>query len=133
MGRRGFLPGPALPCLGDRPRSREGALESWEIGSLKLEPHFPEVLHSDGDARAIAINLPAGEEMQEHQVHESAYLLVSQGEIEVVQEGRTTPGRPGFLAHFRPGERRHIRSIEDARLLLILAPWPGQGHPSRRD
>jgi hypothetical protein len=25
-----------------------------------------------------------------------------------------------------------VRAISDARLVLVLAPWPGEGHPSRR-
>ena len=58
-------------------------MESWDIRSLEVKPHHPEVLRSDGEARLIAIHLPAGEELQEHQVHERAYLLVADGEIEV--------------------------------------------------
>jgi hypothetical protein len=41
-------------------------------------------------------------------------------------------GGPGFLAILDPNERREIRATEDTRLLMLLAPWPGQGHPSRR-
>jgi hypothetical protein len=26
-----------------------------------------------------------------------------------------------------------VRAVSDARLVLVLAPWPGVGHPSRRD
>jgi hypothetical protein len=33
------------------------------------------------ETRAIAIRLPSREELQEHQVHERAYLLVADGEI----------------------------------------------------
>jgi hypothetical protein len=40
-------------------------------------------------------------------------------------------GGPGFLSHFEPGERHTVRAISDARLVLVLAPWPGVGHPSR--
>jgi quercetin dioxygenase-like cupin family protein len=107
-------------------------VDSWDIRSLDLEPRHPQVLRSDDETRAIAINLPAGEELQEHQVHERAYLLVADGEIEVEQDGQTTSAGPGFLAHFKPNERREVRAKEDARIVLILAPWPGEGHPSRR-
>ena len=48
-------------------------MESWDIRSLEIEPHRPQVLRSDDETRAIAILLPAGEELQEHQVHERAY------------------------------------------------------------
>ena len=35
-------------------------METWDIASLDVEPHQPEVLRSDPEARAIAIDLPAG-------------------------------------------------------------------------
>ena len=107
-------------------------MESWDIRSLDVEPHHPKVLKTDGEARVIAINLPAGEALQEHQVHERAWLVVADGEIEVEQGGETVTGGPGFLAHFEPAERHEVRATTDARLILLLSPWPGDGHPSRR-
>jgi quercetin dioxygenase-like cupin family protein len=107
-------------------------LDSWDIASLDIEPRHPQVLRSDDETRVIAINLPAGELLQEHQVHERALLTVAAGEVEVEQGGSTVGGGPGFLAHFPPGERHEVRATTDSRLLLILAPWPGEGHPSRR-
>ena len=109
-------------------------MESWDIRSLEVQPHQPQVLHSDeGAARVIAINLPAGEELQEHEVHEHAFLVVVDGEVEVEQGGSTESGGPGFLAHWRPQERHEVRAKSDARLVLLLAPWPGEGHPSLRE
>ena len=107
-------------------------METWDIRALPVEPHQPQVLRSDQESRAIAIQLPAGEELQEHQVHERAYLLVADGEIEIAQNGRSVTGGAGFLSHFEPNERRTVRALSDARLLLVLAPWPGVGHPSAR-
>ena len=107
-------------------------METWDVASLAVEPHKPEVLRSDEETRVIAINLPAGEQLQEHQVHERAYLLVADGEIEVEQGGETVSGQAGFLAHFEPNERHEVRATSDARLILLLSPWPGEGHPSRR-
>src|SRR5919206_4894893 len=100
-------------------------METWDIASLDVEPHQPAVLRSDPEARVIALNLPAGEELQEHEVHERAWLMVAAGEIDVEQGGSTTSGGPGFLAHFDPQERHEVRARTDARLLLFLAPWPG--------
>ena len=108
-------------------------MQSWDIRSLDVQPHQPEVLRSDDDGRSIAINLPAGEELQEHQTHESAYLVVADGEVEIERAGETVTGGPGLIAHFEPDERREVRARDDARILLILTPWPGPGHPSRRD
>jgi quercetin dioxygenase-like cupin family protein len=107
-------------------------METWDIASLDLQPHQPEVLRSDPEARVIAINLPAGEALQEHQVHERAWLVVGAGEVEVEQNGSTVAGAAGFVAHFDPRERREVRAASDAHLLLFLAPWPGEGHPSQR-
>ena len=106
-------------------------MQSWDIPSLAIEAHRPQVLRSDSESRAILILLPAGEELQEHQVHEGAYLLVVDGEIEISQNGDDVRGATGLMVHFEPNERRAVRAITDARLLLVLVPWPGVGHPSR--
>jgi quercetin dioxygenase-like cupin family protein len=107
-------------------------MDTWDIAALDIEPHKPEVLRSDDETRIIAINLPSGEQLQEHQVHERAYLVVAEGEIEVDQDGQTSGGGPGFVAHFEPKERHEVRAKSDARLILLLSPWPGEGHPSQR-
>ena len=90
------------------------------------------MLRSDAESRAIAIHLPAGEELREHQVHERTYMIVADGEVEVSQRGDSVVGGPGLLSHFAPKERRTVRARSDALLLLVLAPWPGEGHPSQR-
>jgi quercetin dioxygenase-like cupin family protein len=107
-------------------------METWNIASLDVEPHQPEVLRSDPEARVIAINLPAGEQLQEHQVHERAWVIVADGEVEVEEDGSAVSGGPGFVAHFHPKARHVVRAVSAARLLLFLAPWPGEGHPSQR-
>ena len=107
-------------------------MDTWDVASLGVEPHQPEVLRSDDETRVIAINLPAGELLQDHQVHERAYLVVASGQVEVEQGGTTVSGGPGFLAHFEPNERHEVRAKDDSRLILLLSPWPGEGHPSRQ-
>ena len=117
-----------------RERGTIAAMEHWDLRSLDVRPHQPRILHSArGEARSIAIHLPAGEELQEHQVHERAYLVVVDGEVEVSDEGAQAKGGPGFAAVFDPAERHTVRATSDARLLLVLAPWPGDGHPGARD
>ena len=107
-------------------------MDTWDIASLDVQPRQPAVLRSDDETRVIAINLPAGEELREHQVHERAWLMVADGEIEVDQGGESVSGGPGFLAHFEPAERHGVRANSDSRLILLLSPWPGEGHPSLR-
>ena len=103
-------------------------MDTWNLRNLDVEPRQPSVLRSDrGAARCIAINLPAGEQLQDHEVHEHAWLHVHEGEVEIVQDGQTTNGAAGFLAHFEPHERHEVRATADATLILILAPWPGEG------
>lgn len=107
-------------------------MDSWDICSLDIEPRRPQILRTDGEARVVAINLPAGESLQDHQVHERAYLVVAAGEIEVEDGGAAQTGGAGFVAHFDPNERHEVRATADSRLVLFLAPWPGQGHSSER-
>lgn len=110
-------------------------MRTWDLRTIDVEPHKPEILQSDrGEGRSIAIHLPAGERLQEHEVHERTYLVVVDGRVELTDaDGDATPGGAGLLAVFEPHERHEVRAVEDARLLLVLAPWPGAGHPGARD
>ena len=110
-------------------------MEHWDLSTLDVEPHKPQVLHSTrGEARSIALHLPAGEELQDHQVHERAHVVVIDGEVEIeIDGGEIITGGAGLLAVFDPNERHEVRARSDARLLLVLAPWPGPGHPGARD
>ena len=55
------------------------------------------------------------------------------GAIEISDsDGESFKGGPGLLAVFDPNERREVLASEDSRLLLLLSPWPGEGHPSQR-
>jgi quercetin dioxygenase-like cupin family protein len=105
-------------------------MEHWELRALDVAPHQPRILHSArGAARSILINLPAGEELQDHSVHERAYVVVVDGEVNLAGTDCT----PGCMAMFEPNERHAVKAKTDTRLLLVLAPWPGDGHPGARD
>jgi quercetin dioxygenase-like cupin family protein len=107
-------------------------VQIWDTRSLDVEPHHPQVLQSDEEGRTIVIDLPAGEQLQEHQVHERAWILVVEGKVELEDAGgKTSEAGPGTVALTAPKERHEIRAIADARLVLVLAPWPGEGHPSQ--
>lgn len=108
-------------------------MQSWDIAGLDVEPRNPLVIDSQAEGRAIVIQLPAGELLNEHQVHERAWLLVIDGAIEVSEPGgEAVSGEHGFMAEWDPGERHEVKATSDARLLLLLAPWPGEGHPSNQ-
>ncbi len=105
-------------------------MKTWDIRELDVEAHKPEIVSSSDAARVIALHLPSGEQLQEHVVHERAWLLVVDGDVEIVAGGgERTGGGPGFLAEFDPKEPHEVTATADARLLLVLAPWPGDGHP----
>lgn len=109
-------------------------LRSWLLNELDVPPRAPEVLASTDEGRAIVIELPANEKLGEHQVHERGWLLVVEGRIEATgPNGQSAGGGVGLLVEFDPNERHEVAAIEDSRLLLLLSPWPGEGHPRNRD
>jgi hypothetical protein len=105
-------------------------MESWDLKTVEVEPHQPRILASADDARTIILSLPEGEELQEHEVHERARVLVVDGEVDVAgADGASVSAGSGHLFEFEPGERRAIVARSAARLLMVLSPWPGDGHP----
>ena len=106
-------------------------MKAWQVTEMEVEAHHPLVLDSEAEGRLIVLELPAGEEMQEHRVHERAWLAVVSGAIEIDDShGETVGGGAGLVAVFNPNEARTVRAVENSRILLLLSPWPGKGHPS---
>lgn len=105
-------------------------MERWELGSLAWRPHNPEILSSSDQGRAIVIDLPGGEMLQDHQVHEGAWIVVIDGAVAVTSaDGSAVDAEPGVLVYVTPKERHELTAVTDARVLLLLTPWPGAGHP----
>jgi quercetin dioxygenase-like cupin family protein len=105
-------------------------MESWDLKTVDVEPHQPRILASADDARTILLRLPEGEELQEHEVHERARVLVVDGDVDVAEAGGDSASAgAGHLFEFEPGERHTIVARSEARLLMVLSPWPGDGHP----
>jgi len=88
----------------------------------------PIVLHSDDGARAVLIVLRAGQSLGDHQVKENAWVTVLDGTVQIDAGDETAQVGPGTLARFDPDERHALRTDGGARILLLLAPWPGEGH-----
>jgi quercetin dioxygenase-like cupin family protein len=105
-------------------------VESWDLTTIEAPGGTidPTVLMTDNGARAIAIRLDPGQALDDHQVRERAWLVVVEGEAEIRSGGDTVRGGAGMLATFAPGERHAVSSETGARVLLLLAPWPGDGH-----
>jgi len=105
-------------------------MRRWNLREIELPggSRSPVVLDSDVTARAVLIGLDPGQRLGEHEVKEHAYLLVVDGSVRVETGGQTLDAPAGTLLLFEPEERRTVSSIDGARLLLFLAPWPGPGH-----
>jgi quercetin dioxygenase-like cupin family protein len=105
-------------------------MDAWDLKRLAWSPHRPEILSSTVGGRAISLDLPAGEMLQDHQVHEQAWIAVISGEVRITNHAdQTIDVQPGVLVQFAPQERHEVRALADSRLLLLLTPWPGPGHP----
>ena len=105
-------------------------MNTWTITDLDLKPHAPEILSSTAETRAIALMIPAGESLDDHQVHERSWLTVLAGEVEITTgAGKAIGGGPGLVVEFAPNERHAVHAHSEVRLLLLLTPWPGVGHP----
>ena len=111
-------------------RGRIAAVQSWNLLELETPEgsRSPIVLHSTEDARAVLIGLNPGQVLGDHQVHENAYMVVVAGEVEVASSSDGVKAGPGTLFRFEANERHRVSSEEGARILLLLAPWPGAGH-----
>jgi quercetin dioxygenase-like cupin family protein len=105
-------------------------VERWDLRRLAWRPHNPEILSSSEEGRAIVLDLPAGGMLQDHQVHEGAWITVIDGAITVEDHaGELVQAEAGVLVYLPPRERHEVRALSDARVLLLLTPWPGPGHP----
>jgi hypothetical protein len=105
-------------------------LNSWDLIALDLKPRLPEILSSGDSARVIVLDLEVGESLADHEVHERAWLIVLDGEVEITTPaGDSVSGGVGLLVEFAPAERHEIVAFSKTRLLLLLTPWPGDGHP----
>jgi quercetin dioxygenase-like cupin family protein len=86
------------------------------------------VLFSTPECRAVVIDLRPGDELGEHSVRERATIQIVSGSVAITGGGQTVTAEAGTLVTFAPGERRSLRAEGDARVLLLLAPWPASSH-----
>ncbi len=105
-------------------------MRRWSLHEIETPEgsRSPVVLHSDDEGRAVLIGLDPGQELGDHQVREHAFVLVVEGAVDVEAAGERVQAEAGTLLLFEPGERHAVAAEGGARLLLLLAPWPGPGH-----
>ena len=127
-GRDGFA---VTAVLNEAPIGfRIALVQSWNLREIDTPggSRSPVVLRSDAAARAVLVALEPGQRLGDHQVKEGALISVVDGSVRVESAGETIEGDAGCFFFFDADERRSISSDNGARILLILAPWPGEGH-----
>jgi quercetin dioxygenase-like cupin family protein len=107
-------------------------MQHWNVKALTAPDgsRSPQVLHSQhGESRVVGIHLQAGQELGDHQVKEAALLVIVDGQVRVESGDESVDATAGMVFRFEPDERHAVSADGgDARILLVLAPWPGEGH-----
>jgi quercetin dioxygenase-like cupin family protein len=106
-------------------------MQRWDLLELDAPDgtRDPIVLHSDDGARAVLIVLQAGQSLGDHQVKENAWITVLDGTVQITAgDSEPVQASRGTLVRFEPDERHALASEGGARILMLLAPWPGEGH-----
>jgi quercetin dioxygenase-like cupin family protein len=122
--KRWYLP--SLPPSSDKRVEREPGADAQRVPSVDHQK--PRVLFSSPECRIVILDLRSGEEMGDHHVRERAVVEVISGRVSIAAAGEAVECAAGTLVTFDPGERHALRGLDDARLLLTLAPWPAAGH-----
>jgi quercetin dioxygenase-like cupin family protein len=105
-------------------------VQRWNLNEIETPGGIrsPVVVHSQAEARTVLIGLDPGQALRDHQVHESSWVLVLDGGVQIETGGESFDAGAGCLVRFDAEERRSISTEDGARILLLLAPWPGEGH-----
>jgi quercetin dioxygenase-like cupin family protein len=106
-------------------------MRTWHLNEIPTPDgsRSPVVLETADDARAVLIGLEPGQELGDHQVKERAWLVVLDGTVRIDCGGETVDAPSGTMATFAPDEMHSVAAADGAaRILLFLAPWPGDGH-----
>src|SRR5919199_4463752 len=103
-------------------------MQRWNLREIATPDgsRSPVVLHSEqGVARAVLIGLQPGQALGDHEVKERAFVAVVEGRVRVQADGDVFEADAGTLFRFDPEERHSVSTEAGARILLLLAPWPG--------
>jgi quercetin dioxygenase-like cupin family protein len=105
-------------------------VQRWDLLDIEAPQgtRDPVVVHQDDGARAVLVVLNPGQELGQHQVRENAWVVVVDGIVEVASGTDVAVVGAGSLLRFEPAERHSLAAKTGARILLLLAPWPGEGH-----
>jgi quercetin dioxygenase-like cupin family protein len=105
-------------------------MQHWDLLAVDASrgTRDPYVVHQDDGARAVLVVLMPGQSLGEHQVKENAWVAVVEGAVQVTAGLEQLELHQGGLMRFEPGERHSLSSADGARILMVLTPWPGEGH-----
>jgi quercetin dioxygenase-like cupin family protein len=104
-------------------------VERWHLPSIDADgKREPRVLFSRPSCRAVLIDLNEGDGLGDHRVHEHAIVQVVSGRRRLAAGGHDVECEAGSLMTFAPRETRSVQALEPSRILLLLVPWPGEGH-----
>lgn len=105
-------------------------MEAWRLTEISTPggSRSPVVLRSEDEARAVLVGLDPRQELGDHQVKEHAWIVVVDGSAIFRAAGEEIAAEAGTLVRFEPDERHSVGTDSGAKLLLLLAPWPGPGH-----
>lgn len=105
-------------------------MHTWRLADIETPggSRSPVVLRSEDEARAVLVGLDPGQQLGDHQVKEHAWIVVVDGLATFRAGDEVVEAPAGTLARFEPDERHSVSSESGAKLLILLAPWPGPGH-----
>ena len=117
---------PSLAGSSDKRVEREPSADAPRVPSVGHQK--PRVLFSSPECRLVVLDLRRGEKLGDHHVRERAVVEVVSGRVSIETAQETVECEAGTLVTFDPGERHALHGLDDARLLLVLAPWPASSH-----
>ena len=106
------------------------AMQHWDLLAVDASrgTRDPYVVHQDEGARAVLIVITPGQALGDHQVKENQWVVVVEGTVHIAAGAEQVELHQGSLMRFEPGERHSVSSPDGARILMLLTPWPGEGH-----
>jgi quercetin dioxygenase-like cupin family protein len=105
------------------------SVERWHLPSIEASgQREPRVLFSQPEFRGFVVDLDRSDQLGDHRLYEHAVVQIVSGRVRIAMEARSVECEAGTLVTFAPGETRRVQALEPSRILLLLAPWPGDGH-----
>jgi quercetin dioxygenase-like cupin family protein len=94
-------------------------MQAWGLDRLCLAVDAPQILGSDKDlCRVVALLLPQGDTLREHQTGEVTVLFLTRGLLLISSSaGERTIASPSLI-RFEPGECHEVRAVIECQVVL---------------